>query len=52
MALAGAVLRRLGPARRLIPWLVRFDRWMFRTLPWTRRFAWVVVIRLAEPAPT
>ena len=51
-ALAGAVLGRLGPAGRLTAWLVRFDRWLFRRWPWTQRFAWVIVIRLAEPIST
>jgi len=51
VALAGALLGRLGPARRITPMLVRFDRWLFRRVPWTRRFAWVVVIRLADPRP-
>ena len=49
LALAGAVLGRLGPAGRLAPTLVRADRWLFRRLPWTRRFAWVVVLRLGAP---
>lgn len=55
LALAGAVLGRLGPARRLVPTVVpalhRGDRWLFRRLPWTRRLAWVTVLRLSSPLP-
>lgn len=49
LALAGAVLARLGPARRLTPVLVRLDRWLFDRIPVTRRLAWVIVLRLSRP---
>jgi len=46
VALAAAPLRSLPGGPRVAAVLHRVDRWLFRHLPFTRRWAWIVVVRL------
>ena len=49
VALLGVPAARIPGGRRMLPWLHRLDRWLFRRIPFTRRWAWVVVLDLRQP---
>jgi SAM-dependent methyltransferase len=49
LGLAGAFLQRLPHADALMGWLHAADQWLFTRFPWTRRFAWVVVVSGHDP---
>jgi ubiquinone/menaquinone biosynthesis C-methylase UbiE len=47
--LAAVPLRRRRSFPRILDGLTRFDRMLFRSVPYLRRHAWIVLIRLGDP---
>jgi SAM-dependent methyltransferase len=49
LSVGGAFVRRLPGGRAVARALAAADDWLFRRVPWIRRWAWVVVLELRQP---